>query len=97
METWSNSLYYDCSCNAHVLGVTINIGEKGADFEALLTMHEQPYYKAGRLVRAWRAWRGKDQLITDILLDKASTHKLCMQIQDGLHRSNFPCFFNQGE
>lgn len=74
--------YYDCQCHGHVM--TVSIDNYADEFELIITMYEQTYYQAGRLVRAWRALRGKDQLMTDVILDHKSAVDLANQLQSAV-------------
>jgi len=85
-ETLCYTEYYDCQCHGHVL--TVDIEAYDNEFYVSLVMYEQSYRDAGRLTRAWRALRGKDQLVSDVVLDSMSSAKLANQIQEALRIAN---------
>lgn len=79
-----DSEYYDCQdCQCHGNVMTVSIDNYADEFELIITMHKQNYY-SGRLVRAWRALRGKDQLIAGVVLDHKSAVDLANQLQSAV-------------
>jgi hypothetical protein len=78
--------YYDCECHSHVL--VVDVDNYADEFQVTLMMYEQTYRDAGRLTRAWRALRGKDQLVSDVVLNSISSAALANQIQDCLRIAN---------
>ena len=77
-NTSLNQEYFDCECTDHVLELEVENCQ--GHMLVNLYLYSKMYHEAGRLNRAWRALRGKDHLINEVILSRDSGIDLSQKI-----------------